>query len=138
MTIDEALQLRPVSRGEDRARAIAAWELAEALALEAERVVVGHRARAHASWRRARRERGRAAAARAARQAAFASGLLDAASAHERSALDAEARAAEADRRARMLRGQADARLRAVTGAARAEDAGERLSIDAAAWREVA
>jgi hypothetical protein len=101
---------------DDAARALRAWGDAESDALQAEGIAARERERerARASWRCAAERRRRADDAAAARQTAFAHGLLDAAEALERAARDAESRALDASRRAHSLRDEADGRRAAA------------------------
>jgi hypothetical protein len=104
---------------DDAARALRAWGDAETDALEGEGIAARERERARAAWRCAAERRRRADDAAAARQTAFAHGLLDAAEAYERAARGAEARALDASRRARSLRDEADGQRAAVCEAQR-------------------
>jgi hypothetical protein len=103
--------------------ALRAWGEAEADAVLAEGIARRERERARAAWRCAAERRRRAEDAGAAGQAAFAHGLLDAAEAHACAARTAEARALDAERRARALRDEADAR-RSVAWEAQLRDVG--------------
>src|SRR5690349_6399493 len=95
-------------------RAIAAWQRAEEVAHAAASIAARQRQAARLARRHASERRERAADAFAARQLAFARGLAEAAEAHERAADDADRSALEAERRARPLRLEAEARLHAV------------------------
>jgi hypothetical protein len=139
VTMQDVLdRLRAAGPGEERyARAVSAWQRAEELAQAAERIAMRLREAARVAWTRAAERRQRASDACAARQVAFARGLIDAAAAHERAALDAEALAEDAERRARPLRGEAQLRLHEVGGLVRAARAAA-LEIDAGARRGAA
>src|SRR5689334_14153789 len=112
MRADERRQRKEVH--DRQLHAIAAWQRAEEAAHAAEGIAARERALGRVAHRRASEERRRAADACATRQVAFAHGLADAAAAHERAAEAAERRAEEADRLARPLRLEADARLHAL------------------------
>ncbi|MFL5263591.1 MAG: hypothetical protein ACJ79L_14400 [Anaeromyxobacteraceae bacterium] len=107
----------------DEDGALRAWGEAEADAVLAEGIARRERERARVAWRCAAERRRRADDAGAARQAAFAHGLRDAAEAHACAARAAEARAQDAERRARALRDEADAR-RSVAWEAQLRDVG--------------
>jgi hypothetical protein len=119
-------------------RAIDAWQQAEEQAQGAERVAARHREAARVARAHAAERRGRAADACAARQVAFARGLVDAAAAHERSAEGSDHLAEEAERRARPLRAEAEVRLRELGRLMRAARAAERGGGGAAPRRGAA